>query len=128
MDPDCLRLARALGVGFACQNTERKLDFHSHSIVTPKTLQQPLAAQADRQPIKVLNVVGARPNFVKIAPLMVEMRKHTGIRPLLVHTGQHYDIEMSDSFFEELGRVCFCGPANGSDHGAFGARAGEGAA
>jgi UDP-N-acetylglucosamine 2-epimerase (non-hydrolysing) len=34
---------------------------------------------------------------------MAEMRKHTGIRPLLVHTGQHYDLEMSDSFFQELG-------------------------
>jgi UDP-N-acetylglucosamine 2-epimerase (non-hydrolysing) len=53
--------------------------------------------------MKVLSVVGARPNFVKIAPLMVEMRRHTGIRPLLVHTGQHYDLEMSDSFFQELG-------------------------
>jgi UDP-N-acetylglucosamine 2-epimerase (non-hydrolysing) len=53
--------------------------------------------------MKVLSVVGARPNFVKIAPLMAEMRKHAGIRPLLVHTGQHYDLEMSDFFFQELG-------------------------
>ena len=53
--------------------------------------------------MKVLSVVGARPNFVKIAALMAEMRKHAGIRPLLVHTGQHYDIGMSDSFFQDLG-------------------------
>ncbi len=53
--------------------------------------------------MKILSVVGARPNFVKIAALMAEMRKHPGIRPLLVHTGQHYDPEMSDSFFQELG-------------------------
>jgi UDP-N-acetylglucosamine 2-epimerase (non-hydrolysing) len=53
--------------------------------------------------MKILSVVGARPNFVKIAPLMAEMRKHTGIRPMLVHTGQHYDLEMSDFFFQELG-------------------------
>jgi len=52
--------------------------------------------------MKILNVVGARPNFVKIAPLMAEMRKHAAIRPLLVHTGQHYDLEMSDSFFQDL--------------------------
>jgi UDP-N-acetylglucosamine 2-epimerase (non-hydrolysing) len=52
--------------------------------------------------MKVLNVVGARPNFVKIAPLISEMRRHPGIRPLLVHTGQHYDAEMSDSFFSDL--------------------------
>jgi len=53
--------------------------------------------------MKILSVVGARPNFVKIAALMAEMRKHPGIRPLLVHTGQHYDPEMSDAFFQELG-------------------------
>lgn len=53
--------------------------------------------------MKILSVVGARPNFVKIAPLMAEMRKHAAMRPLLVHTGQHYDLEMSDSFFQDLG-------------------------
>jgi UDP-N-acetylglucosamine 2-epimerase (non-hydrolysing) len=53
--------------------------------------------------MKVLSVVGARPNFVKMAALMAEMQKHPGIRPLLVHTGQHYDLEMSDFFFQELG-------------------------
>jgi len=53
--------------------------------------------------MKILSVVGARPNFVKIAPLLAEMRKHAGILPLLVHTGQHYDLEMSDFFFQDLG-------------------------
>jgi UDP-N-acetylglucosamine 2-epimerase (non-hydrolysing) len=52
--------------------------------------------------MKVLSVVGARPNFVKIAPLLAEMRRRTQIRPVLVHTGQHYDAEMSDCFFREL--------------------------
>jgi len=52
--------------------------------------------------MKILNVVGARPNFVKIAPLISEMRKIFDLKPLLVHTGQHYDAEMSDSFFREL--------------------------
>ena len=52
--------------------------------------------------MKILSVVGARPNFVKIAALMAEMRNQAGIRPLLVHTGQHYDSGMSDSFFQDL--------------------------
>lgn len=52
--------------------------------------------------MKIMNVVGARPNFVKIAPLINEMRKSSGIHPLLVHTGQHYDSGMSDVFFRDL--------------------------
>ena len=52
--------------------------------------------------MKILNIVGARPNFVKIAPLIHEMRQRDGVKPLLVHTGQHYDTEMSDSFFRDL--------------------------
>jgi UDP-N-acetylglucosamine 2-epimerase (non-hydrolysing) len=55
------------------------------------------------QKIKVANVVGARPNFVKMAPLMEAFRKRIEFEPLLVHTGQHYDGEMSDSFFRQLG-------------------------
>ena len=52
--------------------------------------------------MKIINVVGARPNFMKIAPLMTEYQKHDKIEPLLVHTGQHYDEEMSNLFFREL--------------------------
>ncbi len=52
--------------------------------------------------LKIINVVGARPNFMKIAPVIEEMRRREGIEPLLVHTGQHYDESMSDSFFEDL--------------------------
>jgi UDP-N-acetylglucosamine 2-epimerase (non-hydrolysing) len=52
--------------------------------------------------LKILSVVGARPNFVKIAPLLAEMRAQAQIRPVLVHTGQHYDVEMSGCFFQEL--------------------------
>jgi UDP-N-acetylglucosamine 2-epimerase (non-hydrolysing) len=52
--------------------------------------------------MRVLNVVGARPNFVKIAPLLREMRRHAAIVPLLVHTGQHYGGRMSDPFFADL--------------------------
>lgn len=50
----------------------------------------------------LLFVVGARPNFIKIAPLCRELRKRGGIPFRIVHTGQHYDKLMSDVFFEEL--------------------------
>jgi UDP-N-acetylglucosamine 2-epimerase (non-hydrolysing) len=53
--------------------------------------------------MKILSVVGARPNFMKIAPLIREMRKHPEIDPVLVHTGQHYDIQMAGRFFQDLG-------------------------
>ncbi len=52
--------------------------------------------------MKIINVVGARPNFMKIAPLMAAYRDYPGIEPLLVHTGQHYDERMSDLFFRQL--------------------------
>lgn len=55
-------------------------------------------------PIRVLAVAGARPNFMKIAPLMHEFaRRPSRFEPILVHTGQHYDSSMSDSFFRDLG-------------------------
>ncbi|OGV72801.1 MAG: UDP-N-acetylglucosamine 2-epimerase [Lentisphaerae bacterium RIFOXYB12_FULL_65_16] len=53
--------------------------------------------------MKIINVVGARPNFMKIAPLLRAYQAHPGLEPLLVHTGQHYDRDMSDRFFDELG-------------------------
>jgi len=53
--------------------------------------------------MKVLHVVGARPNFMKIAPIMREMAKYPdAFEQILVHTGQHYDANMSQVFFEEL--------------------------
>ena len=45
---------------------------------------------------------GARPNFMKIAPLMWEIGRRANIEAYLVHTGQHYDERMSKLFFEEL--------------------------
>lgn len=54
--------------------------------------------------LKILNIVGARPNFMKIAPIVREMRRRENeFLPLIVHTGQHYDEAMSDSFFNDLG-------------------------
>lgn len=49
----------------------------------------------------VCNVVGARPNFMKISPIVHELNRR-GISQILVHTGQHYDSNMSQIFFEEL--------------------------
>ncbi len=53
--------------------------------------------------MKIINVVGARPNLMKIAPLMSAYAGCPAIEPLLVHTGQHYDENMSDLFFRQLG-------------------------
>lgn len=55
--------------------------------------------------MKIILVAGARPNFMKIAPIMraLEKRNKTGLEYLLVHTGQHYDFNMSETFFEDLG-------------------------
>ncbi|MHC4817090.1 MAG: UDP-N-acetyl glucosamine 2-epimerase, partial [Planctomycetota bacterium] len=51
--------------------------------------------------MKILNVVGARPNFMKMAPL-VRVLQERGISQKLLHTGQHYDDNMSKVFFEDL--------------------------
>ena len=54
--------------------------------------------------MKIINIVGARPNFMKIAPIIAAMNNYPGkIEHLLVHTGQHYDEKMSQSFFNDLG-------------------------
>ena len=52
--------------------------------------------------LKVVNVVGARPNLMKMAPIMWEMNKVNSIEPVLIHTGQHYDHGLSDIFFLQL--------------------------
>ncbi|MFI5216166.1 MAG: non-hydrolyzing UDP-N-acetylglucosamine 2-epimerase, partial [Candidatus Limnocylindria bacterium] len=53
--------------------------------------------------MKIVNVVGARPNLMKVAPLMEAFAARPEIEALLVHTGQHYDANMSDLFFRQLG-------------------------
>jgi UDP-N-acetylglucosamine 2-epimerase (non-hydrolysing) len=59
--------------------------------------------------LKIVDIVGARPQFIKLAPILRAIVKHNQKRPecpiqeVLVHTGQHYDYEMSQVFFDELG-------------------------
>ncbi len=53
--------------------------------------------------IKVLSVVGARPNFMKVAPLHREFTRRGDVDSRILHTGQHYDARMSDVFFNQLG-------------------------
>lgn len=53
--------------------------------------------------MKILNVAGARPNFMKIAPLHRAFLRYPDIESQIVHTGQHYDFRMSGIFFEQLG-------------------------
>jgi len=53
--------------------------------------------------LHVMQLVGARPNFMKAGPVLARLRREPDVRITLVHSGQHYDAEMSGRFFEELG-------------------------
>jgi UDP-N-acetylglucosamine 2-epimerase (non-hydrolysing) len=66
---------------------------------------------------RILNIVGARPNFMKIAPIHTQMQQTDSIEPILIHTGQHYDERMSTFFFDDLGMPkpdAFLGVGSGS--------------
>lgn len=52
--------------------------------------------------MKLAFIVGARPNFIKIAPIFDIIKNYNKLQPILIHTGQHYDSNMSDIFFDEL--------------------------
>jgi UDP-N-acetylglucosamine 2-epimerase len=58
--------------------------------------------------MRILSVVGARPNFIKIAPVVTELRRVPGVELCLVHSGQHYDQKPSGRFFEELSLARTC--------------------
>lgn len=70
--------------------------------------------------MKIVTIVGARPQFVKAAVVSRALMQYSGLQEIIVHTGQHYDANMSDIFFEEM---CIPRPAyslgiGGSTHGA----------
>ena len=52
--------------------------------------------------MKILTVIGARPQFIKAAALSRELASRNGVEEILVHTGQHFDKNMSDAFFDEM--------------------------
>ncbi|MGA6987098.1 MAG: UDP-N-acetylglucosamine 2-epimerase (non-hydrolyzing) [Terriglobales bacterium] len=51
----------------------------------------------------ILHIVGARPNFMKVAPVLNALQGRENVMQTLIHTGQHYDVNMSDVFFQQLG-------------------------
>ena len=53
--------------------------------------------------MRIVHVVGVRPNFIKVAPIMDAFDAHSDVEQVLVHTGQHHDAEMSQVFLDELG-------------------------
>jgi UDP-N-acetylglucosamine 2-epimerase (non-hydrolysing) len=68
------------------------------------TFEDPTRPTPERaQTVKVLSVVGARPQFVKLGPIAQVFAKVSDIEHIIVHTGQHYDAAMSDVFFADLG-------------------------
>ena len=70
--------------------------------------------------MKILTILGARPQFIKAGAVSREIAKYNDIKEIIVHTGQHYDSNMSDIFFEELHLPkpdYFLG-VNGLNHGA----------
>lgn len=56
-----------------------------------------------QRPLDLISVAGARPNFMKVAPIARALETVGGVRHRIVHTGQHYDANMSESFFRDLG-------------------------
>jgi UDP-N-acetylglucosamine 2-epimerase (non-hydrolysing) len=53
--------------------------------------------------LNIFHIVGARPNFMKVAPVLHALGQRKNVAQTLVHTGQHYDVNMSDVFFQQLG-------------------------
>src|SRR5205823_733066 len=74
--------------------------YRTHPVMSATDLAQEDRAAQAAQPI--LCVVGARPNYMKMAPIIRALAAHGALPPVLVHTGQHYDAAMNDAFFTAL--------------------------
>lgn len=94
------KIALALGLGEQYEFQPPSLR-HARNIKVFFIGRAPLLMSQSRY--RIMNVVGARPNMMKVAPLAAEMRRHPELQPLIVHTGQHYDYSMSQVFFDQLG-------------------------
>src|SRR5581483_659117 len=68
---------------------------------SPISIQSGGLLRADA-PVRIDCIVGARPNFIKIAQILAEIRRRPSFQARLIHTGQHFSPEMSDTFFREL--------------------------
>ena len=73
------------------------------SIVVIKGTSDFAYFQSGASPMKILHVVGTRPNFMKVAPVFAALHEQSGGPQVIVHTGQHYDANMSEVFFRQLG-------------------------
>lgn len=76
---------------------------HRHETLTLRCYTSPVSGHFMNNRLKIINIVGARPNLPKIAPLIREMKRHPELEPILVHTGQHYDDKLNDIFFRQMG-------------------------
>src|SRR6185295_9611184 len=56
----------------------------------------------NKKPKNIALILGARPNFIKAAPFLREAKNHPEFTFTIIHTGQHFDKEMSDVFFEQM--------------------------
>ncbi len=73
------------------------------SLALPQKQKRRKNEEPKIETIRILCVGGARPNFMKLAPLFRAFSRHPEFSPALIHTGQHYDEKMSGQFFTELG-------------------------
>jgi UDP-N-acetylglucosamine 2-epimerase (non-hydrolysing) len=110
----CLTAGRARKQGFACGTGNIRLSVLTFSFLiklafafgqgTMANALTPLSMILPSNPaMHVLHVVGARPNFMKVAPVVRALEKRPAVKQTLVHTGQHYDANMSEVFFQQLG-------------------------
>lgn len=80
-----------------------RVDCNGKELATVRYNEENLMSDSGNKKIRIMSVVGARPNFMKIAPFIHALEKQSKrFESFLVHTGQHYDEAMSKSFFESL--------------------------